>query len=334
MDCGSVRQGEGRPPMKQLPKLMVVALFIALAVAFALFAYNSPVKTQPIACFAGGGGGNRRPLAFSVPASMTTPELAPAVSQLLLYKFGGYTQVAFCAPANMATPGFAPVVTQLLFKSGGYTQMAFCAPANMTTRGFAPVVSQFLLFKSYAQISEGFAALALLFPLLTSPTIVKRLDFSWLHRPLAPRFPRRLLVPLVLVGASIFALFAIVDATYYDTVFSRTFVNAIAVNSSYYYGVISFGTWFATVALLTLRRGFLGAMKVFGLPAILFLEAVLLMFLPRAMPIHVTQFANWSAGVIDLVSNWFVLMIASFLFILGLTYKKLGLHRDLRLQGS
>jgi len=303
MDCGSVRQGEGRPPMKELPKLMVVALLIALAVAFALFAYNSPVKTQPIACFAGGGGGDRRPLAFSV-------------------------------PANMTTRGFAPVVTQLLFKSGGYTQMAFCAPANMTTRGFAPVVSQFLLFKSYAQISEGFAALALLFPLLTSPTIVKRLDFSWLHRPLAPRFPRRLLVPLVLVGASIFALFAIVDATYYDTIFSRTFVNAIAVNSSYYYGVISFGTWFATVALLTLRRGFLGAMKVFGLPAILFLEAVLLVFLPRAMPIHVTQFANWSAGVIDLVSNWFVLMIASFLFILGLTYKKLGLHRDLRLQGS
>jgi hypothetical protein len=67
-------------------------------------------------------------------------------------------------------------------------------------------------------------------------------------------------------------------------------------------------------------------MKVFGLPAILFLEATLLVFLPNAMPVHITEFTDWSVGAIDLISNWLVLMVASFLFVYAWTYRRLGLR--------
>jgi hypothetical protein len=87
-----------------------------------------------------------------------------------------------------------------------------------------------------------------------------------------------------------------------------------------------FGVWGLTVAVLALHRGFVGAMKVFGLPAILFLEVALLVFQPIAVPTMVTVFASWSVGGIELASNWFVLIITSFLFVYGLTFKRLGLH--------
>ncbi|MGD0319587.1 MAG: hypothetical protein ABSB56_07825 [Nitrososphaerales archaeon] len=245
--------------------LVVVVLLLATSLAFAVLAYEQPVK--------------------SIPAYPSQ-----------------------CVPATLMNTN--PCNTYLL---PDYFQQYAIDTAAFSSCWF---------FRSYVGIAEGLVVMALLLPVLA----MKRLDFSWLHTPIAPRFPTWLFVPLALAGASVFALFAAADATYYDVVFSRTLVNTIAVYSSYYFGLISFGTWLLTIAVLTLRRGLVGAMKVFGLPAILFLEATLLVFLPNAMPVHITEFTDWSVGAIDLISNWLVLMVASFLFVYAWTYRRLGLR--------
>jgi hypothetical protein len=178
---------------------------------------------------------------------------------------------------------------------------------------FAPQIhpayrAELWFHQSYVEIAEGLAALALLFPLLS----VKRLDFTWLHKPFAPWFPRWLFLLLVLVGAGIFGVYAVADSTlaeipkFSGSVFSWS-NKAFGVG----YGTIALTMWGLTILALSLHKGFIGSLKIFGFPAILFLTVMLWMFDSRDMIYHVTNFAMWSLRGIDLVSNWFVLVICA-----------------------
>jgi hypothetical protein len=215
---------------------------------------------------------------------------------------------------------------------GPHPMIVVCKPVTMRTPGYASVEWQYWGYASCAQIAEGFAVLVLLFPLSTSPRIVKRLYFSWLHRPLAPRFPKRLLVSLVLIGASVFVLCALMDANYYNWVHSSyrgyylSLLQALRFESSFSLGVTAFGAWGLTVLVLSLHKGIVGSARVFGLPAILCLMSMLLVFDSGEMILNVTKFITWSAGGIGLVSNWSVLIVASFLFVYALAYRRLGLR--------
>jgi hypothetical protein len=174
----------------------------------------------------------------------------------------------------------------------------------------------FWLYQSSAEIAEGFAIMAVLSFSLT----FKRPAFPWLSKPVAPRLPGRLATALALVGASAFAFLALVDSTYYDLAFSRSFIglfhrwhfSVIPIQGSGF-GVLVLGVWGLTVLCLSLHRGLLGGVKTFGLPAILFLMLALLAFDPKEMVIHVTLLTAWSVDGVAVLSNWVVLMVASFL---------------------
>jgi glucan phosphoethanolaminetransferase (alkaline phosphatase superfamily) len=177
------------------------------------------------------------------------------------------------------------------------------------------------VWKSSNQIAEGLAAAAVLLFLL----MFRWPSLRWLNRPLTTRFPRWLFVIVGLVGASVFGFFAFIDATFHILSFSYHFDNLFdfktiqATGSSF--GVVAFAIWGVTVVCLSIGRGFANAMRVFGLPAILFLMALLLVCDPPTMTAHVTNFAIWSADYnnVDLVSNWFVLTVTLFLTLWGRT---------------
>jgi hypothetical protein len=65
-----------------------------------------------------------------------------------------------------------------------------------------------------------------------------------------------------------------------------------------------------------LFRAFKDAINFFAIPGILFLEGNLLIFDFDQMSLHVTDFATWSVGGTYLLSNWTVLISASFLAVL------------------
>jgi hypothetical protein len=182
------------------------------------------------------------------------------------------------------------------------------------------------LWQSLNEIAEGLVAAAVLSLLF----VFKWPRFpSWLSKPLAPRLSKRLITSLVLAGAAAFALFAFVTSTYYTYSFSHDFVRAfhsfhyqIFPNQGSSFGSTGFEIWCLTVFCLTLRTGFIGAMKAFGFPAILFLMAMLLVFDHVEMALHVTLFMSWAVNArtwyyIPVVSNWFTLIVASSLTVLS-----------------
>jgi hypothetical protein len=169
----------------------------------------------------------------------------------------------------------------------------------------------FWVFQSYFEITEGFAVAAVLSLLFA----LKRFSFSWLDRPLVPRFSKRPLAALVLIGASTFVFFALMSATYHTWQFSRSFSHFFmfhtiqAQGSSV--GVVALGLWSLTVLCLTFRKGFIGALRIFGLPAIVFLGVALLYFFRGQMTDHATNFTTWSLGGIYILSNWTVFVASA-----------------------
>jgi len=205
-----------------------------------------------------------------------------------------------------------PICTQE-WGSQGPALVASCVTFMQSySPDLSPVyVSSLWWHQSYLEIAEGFAILALLLPLLT----VKRLDLSWLHRPLAPRFPARLLTALVIIGGLTFALFTAGVATFHDggvfqwffLTVDRTFQHGDDLQP---YGAVAFVVWGLTLFALALRRGLVGAIRAFGLPALLFLTAVLLALDSVEMVSHVTMFLTWSLGGIPLLNNWSLFVVS------------------------
>lgn len=183
---------------------------------------------------------------------------------------------------------------------------------------------------SYAEIAEGLAVAVVLSLLFMS----RRSSFSWLNKPLVPRFPKRLLIVLMLIGASAFVFFAVIDATYRVLSFSPSFVRFFYFKSiqttGSSFGVAAFVVWGLISFCLFLAKGLTSAMRIFGLPSILFLMILLLIFDSGEMPMHATNFTTWSLSGISIVSNWFVLIVTSSLVVLGLApllSKKAGVGR-------
>lgn len=131
---------------------------------------------------------------------------------------------------------------------------------------------------------------------------------SWLSRPIAPHFPKLLFITLTLSGVFVYALFAVVDATYYSFA------------SSYQSGVAASAVWILTILCVAFRTGIIGAVKIFGLPSIVFSMIILLSSNYMQMTSSISNVIQWDLNLrgwnyIPLVSNWFVLTIAIFLSV-------------------
>jgi len=203
----------------------------------------------------------------------------------------------------------ASAVFALLAFSSPYDSnlASFCQPSDMS---YSPC-NAIWITQSYFGITEGLAVAAVLSFLFA----LKRPSFAWLDRPLAPRFPKWLLVAFVLVGASTFVFFALMSATYDTWQLSRSFsqffmFHTIQAQGSSV-GVVALAIWGLTVLCLTLRKGFIGALRIFGLPAIVFLGVTLLYFYLDQMTNHATNFTTWSLGGIYILSNWTVFVASA-----------------------
>jgi hypothetical protein len=154
------------------------------------------------------------------------------------------------------------------------------------------------------EIAEGLVLASIVaFFLVVKPTIP-----SWLSRPVAPHFPRWLVVTLALSGVFVYVLFAVVDATYYSFA------------SSYQSGIAAFAVWLLTIVIVSFRTGVIKAIKIFGLPAIVFSMVLLLAANYLQMTSSISNLIQWDLNLrgwnyIPLVSNWSVLTIASFLLV-------------------
>ncbi|MDA4123769.1 MAG: hypothetical protein OK456_11375 [Thaumarchaeota archaeon] len=153
------------------------------------------------------------------------------------------------------------------------------------------------------EIAEGLVIASIVaFFLISKPSVP-----SWLSRPIAPHFPRSLLVTLAVSGAIVYAIFAIIDATYYSFV------------SSYESGAAAFVVWGLTILFVAFRTGIINAFKIFGIPAIVFSMVIILTTNYLQMTSSISNLVQWDLNLrgwnyIPLVSNWSVLTIAVFLF--------------------
>jgi hypothetical protein len=154
------------------------------------------------------------------------------------------------------------------------------------------------------EVAEGLVLASIVaFFLVVKPAVP-----SWLSRPVAPHFPRWLVITLAFSGVFVYVLFAVVDATYYSFA------------SSYQSGIAASGVWLLTIVIVSFRTGILNAIKIFGLPAIVFSMVLLLAGNYLQMTSSISNLVQWDLNLrgwnyIPLVSNWSVLTIASFLLV-------------------
>jgi len=214
---------------------------------------------------------------------------------------------------------------------GGDKAMSYTvtAPLDAVIPSCASVAPEYTAriwtYQSYAEIAEGLVVLALLLPIITA----KRLDSSWLHKPLASWFPLWLLVPLALVGASFFALFPMVSALWagYENAPFYVELRADVLSTGLTVGVGAVTVWCLTMLIVSLRKGIVGAVKWFGLPAVVYLGCMVFLFDRGEMTLHVTGFATWFYSGFWVLSNWSVTVVASGLILLSLS-SRLNLRRS------
>ena len=137
-----------------------------------------------------------------------------------------------------------------------------------------------------------------------------------------------------MVSVSIFAIFAYITATSHNNSGSRAALLAFYSEfpeGHYLFGVFGFA-FFASASLCLvayfLKKGILKAFKdalrFFVFPALMIFELLLLFVDTKEMPRHVTMFLA-STPLSGILTNWFVLVVSSGLFAIGLSYKRLGL---------
>ena len=177
--------------------------------------------------------------------------------------------------------------------------------------------SSYTLYQAYAELAEGFV-LATVFSLAI---VLLRPYSGGLDRPLAPSFPRWLVVTIAAFGVSIFGFLVLVEATFSFAPLGHDLGNILYDTIGPSYGAAGFAAWCLTIFTVSLRLGFLKAARVVGLPTILFLMAALLVFDPWLMVWHVTNFAAWQRAGFYLVSNWSVLVVG--LTLAALSYASL-----------
>lgn len=227
-----------------------------------------------------------------------------------------------CASAAFAVMAYLSPVksfSQLTFPMCGNNPnwVPYCVSFEMANfPQQSPLYNTLWSYQAHVEIAEGFAVLVLLISLMS----VKRLDCAWLHRPLAPRFPKPLVIILALTGASFFVTCALVGANYYNFVHTQNWgiysslLYPLSLGNNGALGVPAFCAWCLTVLVISLRTGLVGAVKEFGVPALLFLMSALVVFDSGEMILYVTQFTKWSVGGVPLISNWCALIVSAGLF--------------------
>lgn len=205
------------------------------------------------------------------------------------------------------------LIAIMLGVSGIFALLALSTPYDSNSASvcypwlmFDPPCNLFWDFQSYVGIAEGFGAAAIL-----SFVLVSQWSFSiWFNKPLSLGFSKRLSMTLALVGALTFALFVVMSATYdlwqVSRSFSQMFMFQTIQTQGSSIGVVAFGVWCLTVFCLALRKGFIGALRTFGFPAIAFLGITLLCVYTDQMVNHITNFTSWRLGGIYVLSNWTV----------------------------
>ncbi len=185
-------------------------------------------------------------------------------------------------------------------------------------------------YQSYAEMSEGFVALALLAFLLG----FERPAWPWLQRRTASKTARYVGAALAFAGASLW-----VGNTIWGWIFPSPLYAADYVNGSQTYiaretGILivysGVGSLEQLAPLLVgicglflyrLDRGvfasFRDSVVRLGAPLVLFYELGLVVLLPLSMTDHVMSSLKLSEGGIQPLSNWFVLMVAVFLTAVG-----------------
>ncbi len=178
----------------------------------------------------------------------------------------------------------------------------------------------FEAFRSYVGVAEGF--------LVASATVLVAgvTGAKFLQRPLAPRLSGWLIVPVFALCASVFVVFAYMDASgeifsFWNSLFGS--FPSLYGEGSRYYGPVAFGSWMIAYLLLSARKGLIPAAIDWGIPAVLMLELLLLArqegWIPNQasafaanqwMSLHVTDFAQWSVNGVYILSNWFVLSLS------------------------
>ena len=200
-------------------------------------------------------------------------------------------------------------------------------------------------YQGYRDLAMGFAVLAALF--LLAAVVIPRLPRD--SRFSVPRAVRDIALLGAIAGLVVFAVFVFLDiVTTLETPGPFVFHNLLSANvkyythgGSFYSNLETFGeTAFAVFVVATscafvyrLREGVLTALgkavALFAAPALIVFEIALLLFTPVNMPIFAAKFLDGSplAGIL---TNWFVLVISSGLFALGLTHRRLrlGVRRE------
>jgi hypothetical protein len=178
---------------------------------------------------------------------------------------------------------------------------------------------------SQFEVAEGLTVVALLLLVLIifrqTRSDFSRLGSSALGKHLKPRLSY-LSTALALVGASVFVLFVLSNT--HDpgdampaalASIPKCVVRLFGFHGRTGYGMAAFVVWALTLACLSLAKGFIDAMKLFGFPAVLLLTTMVLVFDPYAMDVHAANFASWTFGSTYLFSNWF-LFVMSLSFVL------------------
>jgi hypothetical protein len=190
-------------------------------------------------------------------------------------------------------------------------------------------VSNLWLHLTIYQIAISFIALAVL-SIFISPVVRKLRRFDQKFAvPNRYKFIARIGFGVAVV---VFAIFGYVTATSHDNSWSRSFLvafYAIFPGGAFFFGVLGF-TFFvsATLCLLTslLERGTINALtetfRFFVFPAIMVFELWLSLSDTAEMSIHATLFLSYTP-LTGIVTNWFVFVVSTGLFALGLAYKKL-----------
>jgi hypothetical protein len=134
-----------------------------------------------------------------------------------------------------------------------------------------------------------------------------------------------------MVSVIIFAFFAFITATSHDTPASHAVLLAFYAEFPEGHGVFGFA-FFASASLCLmayfLNRGivkaFKDALRFFVFPALMVFELGLLFVDTKEMPRHATMFLA-STPLAGILTNWFVLVVSSGLFAIGLAHKRLRL---------
>jgi len=198
---------------------------------------------------------------------------------------------------------------------------------------FIAPVSTPWLHQTYGQIAVSFVALAVLSSLL----FVAASRLSRVRRKSVVSLTIKDIALLSFVASVIvFSIFAYITATSSYISASRAALLAFylefpAGTGHYIFGVFGFAFFvFASLGLMTyfLDRGILGAFKdtlrFFVFPALMVYELWLLLVDTKEMPLHVTLFLA-GTPLAGIVTNWFVFVVSSGLFVIGLAHKRLGL---------